>query len=342
MPEYITANTLYKLMESYPLIDVRSPGEFSLGHIPGAFNIPIFSDEERAVVGTRYKKSGKDFALELGLEIVGPKMVEFVRQAKKLAPDKTLILHCWRGGMRSASMAWLFETVGLKVFLLQGGYKTYRQYQRKKLGEAKNIIILSGYTGSGKTDILKALQTKGEQIIDLEGIANHKGSAFGAIGQEPQPSNEQFENNLTLEWSKLDLNKRIWIEDESITIGKNGIPDTLFNAMRIAPVIRIEIPLMVRAKRLVKEYACFETPMLEKAIRRIETRLGPQNAKASLEALNQSNFAEVASLTLNYYDKAYLKGLTKRKPESITNLPVSDDNPVSTAEKLIHLADKLK
>jgi tRNA 2-selenouridine synthase len=340
MPEYITANSLYKLMENFPLIDVRSPAEFLNGHIPGAYNIPLFTNQERALVGTRFKKSGKDFAIELGLEIVGPKMLEFVRQAKKIAVDKTLIVHCWRGGMRSASMAWLFETAGLKVFLLEGGYKNYRHFNREKLGEAKKIIILSGYTGSGKTDVLKALQYKGEQIIDLEGLAHHKGSAFGAIGQEPQPSNEQFENNLTLEWSKLDLNKRIWIEDESITMGKNGIPDTLFNSMRKAPVIRIDIPQPVRAQRLVKEYACFGSAMLEKAIHRIETRLGPQNTKAALEALANNNYTEVASLTLSYYDKAYLKGLSKRNPASITNLPVSDDNPDSTAEKLIELADK--
>jgi tRNA 2-selenouridine synthase len=341
MPEYITANTLYKLMESFPLIDVRSPAEFLNGHIPGAYNIPLFTNEERALIGTRYKKSGKDFAIELGLEIVGPKMIEYVRQAKKIAIEKTLIMHCWRGGMRSASMAWLFETIGLKVYLLEGGYKNYRHFNRAILGDAKKIIILSGYTGSGKTDILKALQQKGEQIIDLEGLAHHKGSAFGAIGQEPQPSNEQFENNLTFEWSKLDLNKRIWIEDESITMGKNGIPDTLFNTMRKAPVIRIEIPQPVRAQRLVNEYACFGSAMLEKAIHRIATRLGPQNTKASLDALATNDFSEVARLTLSYYDKAYLKGLSKREPESIKHLAVSDDNPDSTAEILIEMAAKL-
>lgn len=340
MAKQINIPELYKLKEYLPVIDVRSPAEFATGHIPGASNIPLFSNEERAQVGTRYKKSGKDFAVELGLEIVGPKMLQMVREAKKMAQDKTIIVHCWRGGMRSASMAWLFETAGLTAFIVQGGYKEYRRYNREQFGKARKIIVLGGYTGSGKTDILKALDSKNQQIVDLEGIAHHKGSAFGHIGQEDQPTNEQFENNLAQDWWKLNLEQPIWIEDESITMGKNGIPDTLFYLMRTAPVVRINIPREIRAKRLVKEYACFGEKPLAIAIQRIASRLGPQNTKESMEALAQQDYEKVANITLIYYDKAYLRGLEKREKNTINELNIDEDNPDNTAEKLIEFALK--
>jgi tRNA 2-selenouridine synthase len=335
MAQYITIKELYNLKKQFPVIDVRSPAEFQNGHIPDAKNIPIFSNEERALVGTRYKKSGKDFAIELGLEIVGPKMVSMVQEAKKMAVDKTLILYCWRGGMRSSSMAWLFETSGLNIYIIKSGYKAYRHFNRSAFSKAQHLIVLSGHTGSGKTDILKSLEKFGHQIIDLEGLANHKGSAYGHIGQQEQSTNEQFENNLAQAWSALDLNKTIWIEDESVNMGKNGVPDTLFNIMRTTKVIRIDISQHVRAKRLVKEYACFSKEKLAEATRRIESRLGGLKTKEALKALENNEYELVAEITLVYYDKAYLKGLEKRKPESIIEVKINEDNPDKTAKILI-------
>jgi tRNA 2-selenouridine synthase len=339
MPTPITAEQLITLQQDLPIIDVRSPGEFELGHIPGAFNMPLFDNQERAQVGTRYKNSGRDFAIELGLEYVGPKMAGFVKLVKKLAKDKKLILHCWRGGMRSASVAWLLETAGYEVFLLQGGYKEYRRFNRESFSHAKQLVVLSGYTGSGKTEILKELQKLGEQVIDLEGIAHHKGSAFGSIGQELQPSNEQFENNLAQEWHKLDMNRVIWIEDESVTMGSNGVPDTLFALMRSTKVIRIDIPQIVRAKRLVKEYACFEPALLETSILRIQSKLGGLVTKQALDALHLGDYEKVALIALVYYDKAYLNGLEKRDKKTIESLFIEDDDPAKTA---ILLKDFLK
>ncbi len=202
---YIDSEKFLTLSQSQVIIDVRSPSEFEHGHITGAVNIPVFDDEERKKVGTLYKQAGKQPAIMAGFDFVGPKMSQIAKLAQKAAPQKRVFIHCWRGGMRSSGIGWLLKTAGFEVSVLEGGYKTYRRFVRQKLGEEINLIVLGGKTGSGKSDILNELATFGEQIIDLEKIAHHKGSAFGDLGQEKQPSNEQFENNLYLELQKLVL-----------------------------------------------------------------------------------------------------------------------------------------
>jgi tRNA 2-selenouridine synthase len=173
-----------------PVIDVRSPGEYDEGHITGAINIPMFTDDERAVVGTIYKKSGRLSAINRGLTIIGPKMAALTQEALKHAKDGELLVHCWRGGMRSESMAWLFGRVDIKCSILMGGYKVYRNHLLESLGDMPNVCVIEGHTGSGKTAILYELEKLGEQVIDLEGLANHRGSAFGNIGQAPQPTSQ--------------------------------------------------------------------------------------------------------------------------------------------------------
>ncbi|MFH0999716.1 MAG: tRNA 2-selenouridine(34) synthase MnmH [Bacteroidota bacterium] len=318
-----------------PIIDVRSPAEWESGHIPGAINIPIFTNDERAKVGTRYKQSGKEQAIEMGLEFVGPKMLQFVKEAKKIAKDKRVLLHCWRGGMRSKSMAWLFELAGLETIILKGGYKAYRNYIREQFNKPANLIVLGGFTGSGKTDILKEIEKLGQQFLDIESIAHHKGSAFGTIGQIQQPTNEQFENNLAEVWQKIDFSKPVWIEDESRSLGKVGIPDPLFKQMRSAKLWRIIVPKKLRIERLVAEYAIVEKAELLVVVNKIERKLGGQDAKKCIEAIENSDFHQVADLTLNYYDKGYAHGNSKRDPESIVDIIIEDDKPVNTAKLLL-------
>lgn len=320
---------------TFPVIDVRSPAEFENGHIPGAINIPLFNNTERAQVGIRYKNSGKDLAVELGLQIVGPKLYEFVKQAKKKAIRKQVLVHCWRGGMRSKSMAWLFETAGLQAHVLAGGYKAYRKYIRQEFDKAKQLVIVSGYTGSGKTDILKALAQKGEQVVDLEYLASHKGSAFGAIGQPAQPTNEQFENNLAQIWLQLNYNKPIWLEDESRSVGRCVIPENLFYRMRNTNVLRVDIPAIIRVQRLVKEYAHINDDQLAMAIAKQEKYLHGDTKKA-LEALKEKDYHTAAAISLSYYDRAYLKGLKKRNPETIISISIEKDAPHETAELLMN------
>ncbi|RLD36793.1 MAG: tRNA 2-selenouridine(34) synthase MnmH [Bacteroidetes bacterium] len=335
MPKQIFAEEFLKQARSLSVIDVRSPAEWEQGHIPGSVNIPLFSNEERAKVGTRFKQAGKEFAVEMGLEIVGPKMLGFVREAKKVAKDKKVLVHCWRGGMRSASMAWLFETAGLEASTLIGGYKGYRQYIREQFAQDVNLIVLGGHTGSGKTDILKAIEKAGEQFLDIEGIAHHKGSAFGTIGQLPQLTNEHFENKLAEAWLNFDRTKRIWVEDESRTLGKNNIPDPLFKQMRTAKVWRVIIPKQERIKRLVNEYAFIDKEMLTEAIHKIKRKLGGLRTKQCLEAIEQENYALVADITLDYYDKGYEYGNSKRANGSIIDIVFEKDEPENTAQFLL-------
>ena len=342
MVRQLSTETFLEKAQTLPVIDVRSPGEYDRAHIPGAVNIPLFDNDERAQVGTKYKNAGKDAAVLLGLTLVGPKLAEFVKQSKKLNPHtKEVLVHCWRGGMRSGSFAWLLDTAGLTASTLVGGYKAYRNTVLASFVEPRNLIILGGKTGSGKTDILKELARQGEQIIDLEGLANHKGSSYGAIGQLPQPATEQFENLIFRGWRGLDNSKRIWLEDESRSIGSCFVPMPFWQQMRTAPVAFIDVPKACRIQRLVTEYADIDHNLLREATERIRKRLGGKVTKEALDALAQHDYAAVADLTLDYYDKAYLHGLSQRDPNRVYALEIAEDNPTETARQLIEWANKL-
>ena len=325
--------------EELPILDVRSPGEFSHGHIPGAVSLPLFDDAERAEIGTLYKQASREAAIERGLAIVGPKMAGFVQQAKALTQGRHLRIHCWRGGMRSESMAWLMQTAGFMVSTLEGGYQAYRRHVLAQLGRPFQLLILGGKTGSGKTDILKALASQGEQVIDLEGLAHHKGSAFGALGQAPQPSSEMFDNQLFEALSCLNASQRIWVEDESHNIGKVHIAEPFWQQMTSAPVIAIEVPQEARIDRLVREYADAPDEELAESLQRIKKRLGGQRLQAALEALTRQDYHAVAAMALQYYDSAYQHGLEQKSQAQVHNLPLSEDKPEQTALALIEYAD---
>jgi tRNA 2-selenouridine synthase len=202
-----------------PLIDVRSPAEFAHAHIPGAISLPLFSNEERAVIGTLYKQQGREVAMMKGLSYYGANMQRIISDLKNYTDDKEVFVHCWRGGMRSGVVAWMLDLFGYKVSTLNRGYKDFRKSAIDSFNGPKNILILGGKTGSAKTEVLNALKKQGEQIIDLEALAHHKGSAFGDLGEAASPSQEQFENDLFMHFRELDWNKAIWLEDESQRIG---------------------------------------------------------------------------------------------------------------------------
>lgn len=338
---YIDAPLFLEEFPQKPILDVRSPAEFSQGHIPGAVNLSLFDDMERKKVGTFYKNSGREASVLLGLELVGPKMAGFVKEVRKQVQGKDLLIHCWRGGMRSNGMAWLLETAGYKVSVLEGGYKSYRGYIRQQLSDPFHLIVLGGYTGSGKSEVLRFLKEQGEQVIDLEAIANHKGSAFGDLGQEHQPTNEQFENNLYQELSKLERNKPVWVEDESRSIGSVGIPDPFLLQMRESPVIFMEMDSNFRVPKLVEEYAGYDTELLKKAIIKISDKLGGLQTKLSIEALETRDFARAIELVLAYYDKAYRAGMEKRDNSKVYRLKVNSSNAVENAGKLIEFCNGL-
>lgn len=323
-----------------PVLDVRSPGEFAYAHMPGAVNMPLFDNAERVEIGTIYKQVGHDAAVLRGLELVGPKMADFVRQAQALNPaGREVLVHCWRGGMRSGSMAWLLNTAGIRAQTLEGGYKAYRNNVLTGLAEPRQVLVLGGKTGSGKTDVLKQLAALGEQVIDLEGLAHHKGSSYGAIGQPPQPSTEQYENRVFAQTRHLDPARRVWVEDESRSVGKCFVPMALWQQMQTAPVAFIDVPRAVRVARLVREYTGIDHALLVEATDRIRKRLGGQAHKDAIEALNRGDYATVADLTLNYYDKAYLHSLEGRDKALVSPLLIPTDEPEQTARQLIDWAD---
>jgi tRNA 2-selenouridine synthase len=323
MPEKLSPIEFLEAAKSFPILDVRSPAEFDKAHIPGAISFPIFSNEERAAVGTCYKNEGKDQAVELGLSFVGPNLAKWVKHAKKMAVDGTILVHCWRGGMRSGSMAWLFETAGLKVKILIGGYKAYRQVVLDKLEEKLPLIVLGGKTGSGKTEILIGMKKLDFQVIDLEGLAHHRGSAFGHLGLEQQPSSEHFENLLHQELLSFDFSKPIWVEDESRHIGQVFMNFHFYEQLRNAPLLFMDIDANYRLPHLVDVYAQFPKEQLGKSLTKIKKRLGGQHFQNAIQKLEEGDFHEVAAITLHYYDKAYLHGLTQRDQQMIHRLEVN-------------------
>lgn len=337
----LSAAAFLKQAGQQPIIDVRSPAEYASGHIPGAYNIPLFDNRERAIVGTTYKQVGRQEALLEGLDLVGPKMRSFVEEAHRLAPDKKVRVHCWRGGMRSESFAWLLRTAGMHVSTLEGGYKAYRSHVLESLAQPVQLYLVGGETGTGKTDILHALVERGEQAIDLEALAHHKGSSFGGIGQSKQPSTEQFHNDLYDRWRKLDLSRRIWLEDESFSIGSVQLPYELWEQMKSATMIQVALPKEERIKRLVKEYGHQDRTALITAIQRIEKRLGGLRTQQALADLAANRLDLVADNLLTYYDRSYHRNMERRPAEQITHLPCPKDEPYANALAVQNMADQL-
>lgn len=323
-------------LRRYQIIDVRSPGEFARGHIPGAVNIPLFTDEERARVGTLYKQSGKEPAMEEGLKIAGVKFNEYLHLLKQARSDQPAIIHCWRGGKRSEAMQWLFNFNGWQVSRLHGGYKSYRQSLYDFFTNTPfQLKILGGPTGSGKTEVLYELQKRGEQIIDLEKIASHKGSAFGAIGENPQLTNEQFENNLYEAFLQLDTSVPIWLENESRHIGTNHIPEPLWKKMRSSTLYSIDVPVEIRIDRILKYYGTEqEVERLKYAFEKIKKRLGGLDHQLAFKALENNDLRTAALIALKYYDKAYTYQLEAWPAERVIAIDQCDDVS-SIAENLI-------
>ena len=335
MAELLEIESFISLSARFPIVDVRAPLEFQQGHIPGAKNIPLFDDHERKVVGTTYKQVNKEAAMYAGLEFAGKKLVQLAKEGeRKAGKNKTLLVHCWRGGMRSKSMVWLFETMGLSCYLLEGGYKTYRRYVRDILVSPLNLLVIGGRTGSGKTAILHHLQKMGEQVIDLEGLAHHKGSAFGALGELDQPTTEQFENDLCRIILALDPEKITWIEDESRNVGKCVVPGELYFRMKESEIVFLDIDRELRARHLVGDYAKYDQDDLRACVLKIEKRLGGDRTHEALEAIDREDYYQTAMITLHYYDKAYMFSLEKNHEQyHVLSSQVVD--PVLNAELLL-------
>lgn len=327
-----------ELTNEMPVIDVRSPSEFSCGHIPGALNIPLFDDDERAVVGTLYKKEGRIAAIKEGLKLSGKSLHLKLEQAREYAKDGRLLVHCWRGGMRSEAMSWLFSLGDIDCMILEGGYKSYRNHILNSFREVKNLIVLGGMTGSSKTYILQQLNDWGMQVIDLENLACHKGSAFGSLGQASQPATEQFSNNLYKKLSELNLEKPIWIEDESRNIGSVFMPEELYLTMQKSLTVIIRMSIQTRMPRLLREYAVFPPEQLKSSVLKISKRLGGDNVREAIEAIDRGDLEKAITITLLYYDKAYEYSIRKKTGAELIFADIDSDDVESNALKVLKAA----
>lgn len=357
------------------LIDVRSPAEYEHAHIQGALSLPLFSNEERKIVGTAYKQESREKAIKIGLQYFGPKMVAMVEQVEQWKEEKLqgegkkqkavseiqkeegkglkaeskkqqeafcVVVHCWRGGMRSAGVAWLLDLYGFKVYTIKGGYKTFRHWSLQQFEQDYPFKIIGGYTGSGKTVVLQQLKKLGQKVIDLEGLASHKGSAFGNINMPVQPSQEMFENQLALALylAKQSAPTSIWMEDESQRIGLVNIPTTLFKKMRQADLYFLDIPFEERLSHIVQDYGKGDIDQLVNAIIRIQKRLGGMEAKNAIQCLLEQDLRGSFAILLRYYDKWYLKSFEQHKEEVIspcTTLKLTSTHALENADTLLKL-----
>lgn len=298
------------------VFDVRSPGEYEHAHIPGALSLPLFTNDERKVVGTAYKQESREKAIKIGLDFFGAKTVKIIEEVERIVAQKNTVkeigIHCWRGGMRSATIAWLLDLYGFKVYLLNGGYKAYRNYMIKFFDRNYTIHIIGGYTGSNKTGIITELKKQGEKVIDLESLAQHKGSAFGNLDLHPQPSQEMFENVLATELRNYQ-SSLIWMEDEGQRLGNVNIPFSFFETMRRHPVLFINIPFEERLLHIVNGYGKYSKEKLINAIVRIKKKLGGLETKNAINFLLEDDLKNCFAILLKYYDKLYLRGTYQRE-----------------------------
>ena len=322
-----TIGEFLTLAETFPVLDVRSPGEYEQAHIPGAYSFPLFTDEERKVVGTAYKQQSREQAIKIGLDYFGLKMRAMVERAEAITaahtypdgeagkPHRTVLVHCWRGGMRSGAISWLLDLYGFKVHTLVGGYKAYRRFALESFEQQVTLRVVGGYTGSGKTELLKVLEQNGHQVIDLEALASHRGSAFGDFPY-PQPRQEHFENLLAMELrrnSNPAPGKPIWIEDESQRIGQLNIPGAFWSQMRQSQVFFLEVPFDARLLHILPEYTLNGKESLRAAITRIQKRLGGLDTKNALSYLDADDLQSCFRILLRYYDRLYEKSLKNRE-----------------------------
>lgn len=363
-----------------PLLDVRSPAEYQTAHMAGAHNLPLFSDAERAQVGTAYARQGQEAASLLALRLVGGRLADMVESARRICPPRPLtpdaaaalaacpaasagtipampetpsapcrhvLLHCWRGGLRSRSVGWLLESCGFTVHLLRGGYRAFRTHVRKELARPRPVLVLGGMTGCGKTDILHALAALGEQIIDLEGLAHHRGSAFGAVALSGgQPGNEAFENSLFEQWRTLDPRRPVWLEDESRRIGHVTLCEEFFRHIDTSPLLVVDLPLPLRIRRLVAIYgsAAPGSPpapdiveALCAALQKLHRRLGSAACARCCELVREGRLDEAVGRVLHYYDKCYGHQQAQRSGRLLGRLTCEADAPRETARRLTAL-----
>lgn len=326
-------------------IDVRSENEFAESTIPGAVNIPLFSNEERAVIGTVYKMESPKRAREVGLTIASSKLPPLLKRVEEVAAQGYPIIFCWRGGMRSKTVATLADLMGLSVMRLSGGYRAYRQYITEQLQHMRPVdlpplIVLHGMTGVGKTTILRRLEKLGEPVLDLELWAGHRGSVFGAIGLHVA-NQRQFDSRLYAALHDAGQVPYFLIEAESRRIGRAIMPEFLFEAKRTGKNLEITAPIAVRVKRTLEQYMLDDADLFHEqviaAAARIEKRLAPDTSKQVKQLLEKKAYEPVIELLLvNYYDPMYRHAMESYEQDFLTVDAENLDAAVAGIQEVLH------
>ncbi|WP_456456822.1 tRNA 2-selenouridine(34) synthase MnmH [Thermovibrio sp.] len=303
--------------KGFKFVDVRTKEEFEEFRIPGAYNVPLFTKEEKEKVSRVYYEKGEKEAKLFALELVGWKLHRIVREIKEIKEkEKKVAIYCWRGGLRSLAVATICNLTGVSVFRLKGGYREFRKYILSRIEELlkdKELIVVYGATGVGKTRMLRELKEEGLPIIDLEGLAGHRGSVFGGIGLK-QPSQKMFDSLIWQELERLKESKLIVVEGESKKIGNLFIPEALWKKMQEGKKVVVELPLKERVKISMEDYGVEKFPkeVYLKALKRIEKTLGPEKYKEIKELIEKENYEKaVKELMVNYYDKLYKRSTPK-------------------------------
>ncbi len=304
------------------LVDVRTPAEFAEATIPGAVNVPIFSDAERARVGTLYKQAGKAVARKVGIALIAPKIPQLLEQIESARQPQRepVILFCWRGGMRSLAMTSFCNLAGIAARQLLGGHKAFRKHVCNYFEQQQwpPIYVLRGLTGVGKTRVLQELQKKAYPTIDLEGLANHRGSAFGALGLPPQPAQKMFEALLWDRLDQLQAAEYLLTEGESLHIGRLLVPKLFHQAMQRQPSLWLNASLAMRTQIILEEYPALDQlrSQFERPIQALKERLGKQVVAELLQLLEAGDWQTlVRELMVRYYDPLYLHTLPEQRLE---------------------------
>lgn len=337
MSKEITAAEALCLQDAV-LVDVRSEGEYAEATIPGAVNIPLLDNVQRALVGIAYREKGPQFARRLGLELVAPQLPRFAESCARLAAGRPVVLFCWRGGLRSRFTAGLLDTMGLQVFRISGGYKAYRRYVNEFLNRdflPLKAVVLHGLTGVGKTRLLCDLAEKGVPVLDLEGLAAHRGSVYGKIGMPPSPSQKMFESLIVQALREAGRRGVFVVECESRRLGRLLVPPVVLKTMQQGYRVLLYDTLENRVRRIREDYtagAGNNVAELQRATAALEKYLGRRRVGGLNEALARGEFEQVFSFLLTaYYDPLYDY---PNGPDDAFHLSVDMGRPGEAAEKV--------
>ena len=335
---------IFALQQTGPhtFIDVRSPKEFNESTIPGSINIPVFNDQERAEIGTLYKQVGQEIAKERGLEISSKKLPDFIHEFKQIETPMTVF--CWRGGMRCKTAATVLDLMGIHTTRLSGGIRTFRQWVVHELEKEEfppNFIVLNGFTGTGKTEILKRLASQGYPVIDFENIAGHRGSIFGQIGRDPS-NQKKFDSLLIHELIRLKNEPYVFIEGESRRIGKVSLPQFLYDKKEIGLQIILHLPVEERVKIVLADYEPWNKPeSFKEAFQLIQKRLHTPVAKQIETHLENGEYGAATELLLvHYYDPRYEHSSTQNNDSQ--KVDIEANNLDDAYQKVLQTIERIK